>query len=193
MKRENRARDAAVLVARVVLGGSIAAHGAQKLFGWFGGPGVKGTTDMMKGLGFRPADRYAIAAGTAELASGTLIALGALGPLGPAMLASVMSTAAASVHVPKGYFNQNGGFELNAMYAALGFVLAEDYGRVSIDEAMGLRDKYPSWLALAAFFGGIGAGIATYARRSSGAKPNVVVGEVEPSERPVETSFAPGV
>ena len=193
MKRENATRDAAALVARVVLGGSIAAHGAQKLFGWFGGPGIKGTTEMMKGLGFRPADRYALAAGTAELASGALIALGALGPVGPATLASVMSTAVASVHLPKGYFNQNGGFELNAMYAALGLMLAEDYGRISVDQAMGLRGKYPSWLALAAFFGGIGAGVATYARRNAETKPNVVVGEVEPSERSVEARFAPGV
>lgn len=194
MKRDSAARDAAALVARAVVGGSIAAHGAQKLFGWFDGPGMKGTVDMMKSLGFRPADRYARLAAMTELASGTLIALGALGPVGPAALASVMTTAVASVHLPKGYFNTNGGFEMNAMYAMAGLLLATNgYGRVSIDEALGLRDKVPSWLSMAAFFAGIGSGIAAHARRSPDTPPSVVIGEVEPSERSVESSFAPGM
>lgn len=194
MERDSAARDAAALVARAVVGGSIAAHGAQKLFGWFDGPGMKGTADMMKNLGFRPAHRYARAAALAELASGTLIALGALGPVGPATLASVMTTAVASVHLPKGYFNTSGGFEMNAMYAAAGLMLATNgYGRLSVDEALGLRDKLPPWLSLAAFFAGIGAGIATYARRSTDTSPSVVIGEVEPNERSAESSFAQGM
>lgn len=194
MKRDNPVGDVATLIARVIVGGSIAAHGGQKLFGWFGGPGMKGASGMMQSLGFTPAEKYAQAASSAELASGLLIALGALGPVGPAMLVSVMTTAVGSVHLSKGYWASNGGYELNTMYSALALLLAvHDYGRLSLDEAIGLRDRIPPWLSFVAVAAGIGAGVAMLNQRMTEKPSNVVVGEVEPSPRPAESQFTPGM
>jgi putative oxidoreductase len=173
MRQERSSRDAALLVARGVLGGSIAAHGAQKLFGWFGGPGIDGATQMFSSLGFRPADSMARAASLAELLSGALIATGAGGPVGPAMLTGVMAVAAGSVHWKNGYFATNKGFELNTLYAVCALLLAvEDHGRFSVDEATGLREYVrPSlgWLALA---GGIGAAAAILWKREQEPAPD---------------------
>src|SRR5689334_2370841 len=82
-----------VLAGRLVLGGLFAAHGSQKLFGWFRGYGLQGTGQYFESLGFRPGRAFAAAAGLTELTSGLLIALGLLGPVGPALLLSVMTVA----------------------------------------------------------------------------------------------------
>src|SRR5689334_13309136 len=115
MKHEGAMHDAALLLARGVLGASIAAHGAQKLFGWFGGPGPQGTAQMMGSLGFAQPDQMARMASLAEIVSGALIATGAGGPIGPMLLVSVMATAVGSVHLKNGYWNTNQGFEMNTM------------------------------------------------------------------------------
>jgi putative oxidoreductase len=160
MKHNDGMHDLALLVARAVLGGSIAAHGAQKLFGWFGGPGIDGAAQLMQSLGFAPGDRYARLASISEIAAGVLIASGAGGPIGPALLVSVMGTAVGSVHLKKGFWAQNGGYELNVMYALAALLLAvEDHGRISIDGATGLREHARpmfGWLALAAAAAGAG-------------------------------------
>ena len=75
-----------LLIGRLVVGLLMAAHGAQKLFGWFGGHGLEGTGRFFGSLGFRPGRRFATLAGLGELASGLLIALGFLGPVGPAIM-----------------------------------------------------------------------------------------------------------
>ncbi|HEY8370791.1 MAG TPA: DoxX family membrane protein, partial [Thermodesulfobacteriota bacterium] len=62
--------DAALLIARLILGLGLAAHGAQKLFGWFGGYGIKGTGGFMETLGFRPGALFAVAAGLGEVGGG---------------------------------------------------------------------------------------------------------------------------
>src|SRR5438477_9035650 len=100
--------DFGLLVARVVFGSLIAAHGAQKLFGWFGGYGLAGTGGFFEQLGFRPGRFFAAAAGLAELGGGVLLALGAFGPLGAALVLSVMIVAIAAVHWPNGIMGQNG-------------------------------------------------------------------------------------
>lgn len=89
--------DLGILIARLVLGLLMAAHGAQKLLGWFGGPGIAGTAGFFEGLGFRPGKLFAVLASSTELASGLLVALGLLGPLGPAAMIAVMVVAAGSV------------------------------------------------------------------------------------------------
>ncbi len=166
MKHEHVTHDAALLLARAVVGASIAAHGAQKLFGWFGGPGPQGAGQMFGSLGFQPGDRVARLASLTEIASGLLIATGAGGPIGPMLLTSVMGTAVGSVHLKNGYWNSNQGFEMNTMYALIALLLAvEDHGHFSLDEAVGIRNKmHPAlgWLALA---GGIGAAVFMLSRR----------------------------
>ncbi|HEY9181279.1 MAG TPA: DoxX family protein [Candidatus Baltobacteraceae bacterium] len=154
MNIDKTLRDAAVLGARLALGGTIAAHGAQKLFGAFGGPGPDKAARMMHSLGLRPGDRYATMGSSAEMTSGALIALGALGPVGPAILASVMLVAIETVHRPKGYWASSGGYEMNVMYLAVALLLANHgYGSLSIDELTGLGGKMRplyAWLAFGA-------------------------------------------
>ena len=82
--------DQGLLIARIVLGLLMAGHGAQKLFGWFGGHGLAGTSGFFGSLGFRPAKLFAAAAATGEVASGVLVALGLFGPVGPAIMLSIM-------------------------------------------------------------------------------------------------------
>ena len=88
--------DIALLVLRVVVGLLMAGHGAQKLFGSFGGHGIDGTAGFMESLGMRPGRRHATAAGTAELAGGALLVLGLITPLGAAMIIGVMVVAIAT-------------------------------------------------------------------------------------------------
>lgn len=182
MKHDNGLHDAALLLARTVLGASIAAHGAQKLFGWFGGPGIEGASKMFGGLGFEPPEQMARLASLSELAAGAMIATGAGGPLGPMLLMSVMGVAVGSVHLKNGYFNQNQGFEMNTMYALLALLLAvEDHGRFSIDQLTGARNNMRpafGWLALA---GGIGAAAFVLSKRTPPAS--------EPQERASTSEF----
>jgi putative oxidoreductase len=168
MNIDKTLRDLSLLTARLVLGGTMAAHGAQKLFGAFGGPGPEQAGQMMKSLGFRDHDRIATMASATELASGSLIALGALGPLGPAMLATVMLVAIETVHRPKGYWNSQGGFEMNTMFIMLALLLANHgYGSLSFDELVGLnRRMRPSfgWLAMV---GSVATAVGLLAQRET--------------------------
>src|SRR5438552_8480420 len=99
-----------LLLARLVFGLVMAAHGAQKVFGWFGGYGIAGTGGFFETIGFRPGRLMAAAAGFGELASGLLVAFGFLGPIGPALMLSVMIVA-SSLHWSKGLFVTTGGVE----------------------------------------------------------------------------------
>src|SRR5215472_7254063 len=102
----------ALLLSRVLLGLVFAGHGAQKLFGWFGGYGIKGTGGFFETLGFRPGSFFAAAAGLGELGGGVLTALGLGGPIGPALIVMVMLVAIFSVHWSNGFFAANNGYEL---------------------------------------------------------------------------------
>ncbi len=128
----------ALLIARVFLGLGLAVHGAQKLFGWFGGGGPKGTGGFMESLGLRPGVFFALAGGLGELAGGLLVALGFLGGIGPGVVVLVMLTAIFTVHVGKGFLTANGGWELPGLYIA--GTLAIDFagfGAYSLDSAFG--------------------------------------------------------
>jgi len=133
-------RDLALLGARLAVGGGMAAHGTQKAFGWFDGPGPENAAKLMHGLGFRPGETYAALGSWNEIIAGKLIGWGLGGPIGPAILISTMIVAAGSVHWSKGFFSQNGGFELPLIYSAAALTLAAtDYGALSLDELIGLR------------------------------------------------------
>src|SRR5882672_7511560 len=109
-------------VARLVLGGYLAAHGAQKLFGLFGGPGIEGTAKGFEHIGLTPAREMAMLAGAAELGGGLLTATGIADPLGPIAIAGTM-TVATVVHRKAGPLAANGGFELPLTNLALAGVL----------------------------------------------------------------------
>ncbi|MFN2448714.1 MAG: DoxX family protein [Candidatus Baltobacteraceae bacterium] len=163
-------RDIALLLSRLTLGGSIASHGAQKMFGVLGGPGLKATAESMESLGFSPGGRYAPMVAATEMTSGMLMMLGAFGPVAPAMLLSVMVVAIETVHKPKGYFAQNGGYEMNTMYILNAVLLAnEGYGAYSVDEMLAVRTKLRpihGWLTLLA--GAAGAMLVLSQRSQSG-------------------------
>jgi putative oxidoreductase len=132
--------DIGLLVLRLAVGLTMAAHGGQKLFGWFGGYGIAGTGGFLESLGFRPGKVHAGLAGTAELLGGLLIALGLLTPVGAALVIAVMVVAIGSVHLPKGFFVSDGGFEYNLMIVASSAALAfAGPGAYSLDAVDGLN------------------------------------------------------
>jgi putative oxidoreductase len=139
-----------LLLLRVVAGLTIAAHGAQKLFGWFGGSGLKGTAESFGSLGFRPAPLMALLAALAELA-GVLFAFGLLTPLAAFAMATVMLNAIESVHWKNGFFAGKGGYEFNLQLLAIAVAIAmTGPGRFSLDHALGWDDNLsgPWWGAV---------------------------------------------
>src|SRR5262245_23073466 len=99
--------NTALLVLRLIIGLGFAAHGSQKLFGWFGGYGISGTGAFFESIGFRPGSRFALAAGSGEFLGGVLLSLGFLGPIGPMLMVSVMLVAILTVHWGHGFFAEN--------------------------------------------------------------------------------------
>lgn len=156
----------ALLVARLVLGFYMAAHGAQKLLGWFGGHGLDATSGFFAQIGFRPARMFAITASVTEIASGILVALGLLGPVGPALMLSVLIVAAVSVHWPNGLFGSSNGIEFTAVFGAGAFGLALiGPGPFSLDAVFGLESLWSPRLAWTAIAVGIVGGILNLAAR----------------------------
>src|SRR3712207_535757 len=134
------------LAARVVIGGLFVGHGTQKLFGWFGGPGIEGTSQMMKALEMRPSRPNAVAAGLTETAGGALLLAGAATPLASASLIGTMITAIRKVHQPKGPWATEGGWEYNAvLIAALMALIDAGPGDISVDAALGRQEWGPEW------------------------------------------------
>jgi putative oxidoreductase len=141
--------DTAMLIIRVVFGLAMAAHGSQKLFGWFGGYGIKAAGGFFEGLGFRPGVPFAIAAGLSELGGGVLIATGLLTPFGAAAVLSTMLVAMFSVHSKNGFFATSNGIELPLLYAVAAVAVAwADAGAYSLDRLLGLDLLFPSYAAI---------------------------------------------
>ena len=145
-----------LLLARLTLGLLMAAHGSQKLFGWFGGKGIVATAGIFDVIGFRPGRLFATVAAVTEIGSGLLVALGLLGPVGPALVISVMIVAAASMHWKNGIFAAANGIELPLLYGvgALTLLLSGP-GDLSLDAALGLESLSAPMLQ----FGALAAGI----------------------------------
>lgn len=162
--------DTGLLIARVVFGLLMAAHGTQKLFGWFGGYGLAGTAGFLEQLGFRPGRLFAGAAAGTELIAGLLVAVGLLGPLGPGLIVSVMIVAAATVHWQHGVFAQNNGIEVPLLYGVAALTLAlTGYGAFSLDAALALTWSEPViWSVLAV---GVVGGFANLAIRKTAPVP----------------------
>ena len=131
--------DLGILIIRLVFGAAMAARGTQKLFGWFGGYGLKATGGFFERLGFRPGIRFAAAAGLSETGGGVLLALGLLTPFGSAGVLASMIVAIFSVHVRNGYVAIGNEIELPFLYAASACALAfSGAGKYSLDTQFGL-------------------------------------------------------
>ncbi|MGW3088942.1 DoxX family protein [Streptomyces sp. NPDC001108] len=160
-------RDLGLLVLRVGTGAVLAAHGTQKLVGWFGGGGIEGTTAAMEAMGFHPPKHSAVAAGLGEAGGGALLALGLATPAAGAAAAGAMAGAVA-VHAPAGFFAQGGGYEYPAFLgftaAAIGLI---GPGRCSLDHVTGHVLNRP-WTVALAFAGSAVAAAAVVGRRARG-------------------------
>ncbi|HEY0738944.1 MAG TPA: DoxX family protein [Herpetosiphonaceae bacterium] len=165
MAKESHAAttDLGLLALRLVAGGLMAGHGAQKLFGAFGGYGVEGTGGWLESLGLKPGKTWAYLAGGGEFGSGVLTALGFLHPLGPISMFGPMVMAWATVHTGKPIWSTEGGPELPLLYLAAATATGlTGPGRYSLDEALDLEVPMPLvLLTLAGVAAGIGAGLAT--------------------------------
>jgi len=142
--------DAALLVLRVVVGLLFIGHGAQKLFGWFGGGGLKGTAHFMESLGLTPGRYWAVLAGLSEFVGGLLMLTGLLNPIGPLAILGAMIMATVKAHWGKPIWSSSGGAELPVVYGAIAVaLLLTGYGRYSLDNLLNI--SLPSWVVLAGF------------------------------------------
>src|SRR5205823_6014275 len=136
----------ALLLLRAVTGGFLAGHGAQKLFGAFGGRGPEGTARNFEKIGIEPARKWAVIAGATELTGGALTALGLLSPAGPVVSIAPMIVAWRKQHGDKPIWVNQGGAELPATNIAIASALAlAGPGALSFDRLFGVR--MPWWLS----------------------------------------------
>ena len=177
-----------LLALRVVLGLVLAGHGAQKLFGWFGGGGPRGTAGMFgQHLRFRAPLVVAVVGGLAEFGGGLLLATGLLTPLAALGIAAVMINAVATVHWPNGFWATKGGYEYNLIIlTAVVALAATGPGRYSLDAAIGWADDISGvwWgvgvLALAALL----SALALILGRSAPAAARTGADEAESADAP---------
>lgn len=156
--------DLGLLLVRGPLGLLLAAHGLQKLFGWFDGGGLGATADTFAGVGYRNAKLMAVLAGLGELAAGLGLALGLLTPLAGAAAIGVMVNAAAA-HWPAGLWSYNGGYEYPLVVATVAAGLAwHGPGTIAVDALAGFAHPGP-WWGLGAIAAGLVSAVAVLATR----------------------------
>jgi putative oxidoreductase len=155
-----------LLILRLVIGLTVAGHGAQKLFGWWGGPGMTAWTGAMTRMRLRPAAPWAWTSAFAELIGGLALALGFLSPLGSFAIAAAMLVAIALVHWPKGFWAGKGGYEFNlSLIAGAAAVALAGPGTYSLDSALGIHLPEPISLIACtiATLAGVGLALGTRA------------------------------
>lgn len=141
----SRVNESAPFIVRLAQGSLMAGHGAQKLFGSFGGPGLEGTSGFMEMLGMRPGRPWAYLAGLSEFGGGVLTALGLLNPLGPLAVIGAMSMATRRAHWGKPIWVTEGGAELPVFNIAVSTALMiREPDRYSLDRVLGIR--LPAWV-----------------------------------------------
>ena len=130
----------AALILRVPVGLILAAHGAQKLFGWFGGNGLAGTAQWLSSIGMEPGLLMAILAGGAEFFGGLALVLGLLTRPAAIVAAFTMLVAIFSVHISNGLFADNGGYEYAlVLMVALIALAIQGGGSLSMDKTLSER------------------------------------------------------
>ena len=131
--------DIGLLILRVGVGLTFAAHGAQKAFGWWSGPGISGWRSGMERMNMHPAAFWAAVSIGAELAGGLLFAIGFVTPIAAAVLIAQSIVIVELVHWRNGFFNQKQGFEFPLALAIGALAVAfAGAGRLSLDNAFGI-------------------------------------------------------
>jgi putative oxidoreductase len=155
--------DEGLLILRLVVGLTMAAHGSQKLFGWFGGGGIAGTGAFFGSLGYRAPATFALLAGLTEFLGGLALAVGFLVPLAAMGIAVVMLNAIESVKYQGGFFAGNGGYEFEFLLLGSSIALATTGpGRFSLDRAIGWDNELSGYaIGGAALAGAIIIGFVT--------------------------------
>lgn len=165
------------LLLRAAVGGFFIGHGTQKLFGWFGGQGLKAQAEHFESIGLKPGVVNAAAAGAAETLGGAGLLFGYRVPLASAGVVSVMLTAINRVHLKNGPWAHKGGYEYNVVLAAAAVSLAESGpGPISLDALRGKEKTGTLWGLFSLVAGAIGAAGA-HAFAESRATPGVPVPE----------------
>jgi putative oxidoreductase len=143
--------DLGLLVLRLVVGLTMAGHGAQKAFGWWKGPGRAGWNDVMVRMGFRPAGLWGFVSMSAELAGGLLFAVGLFTPLAAMALVGQSTVIIFKAHWARGFWGRDGGFEFPLSLAAgVVAILGTGAGALSLDSALGLSYSVElRWVLLA--------------------------------------------
>jgi putative oxidoreductase len=166
---------------RAIIGGLFMGHGLQKLVGWFEGHGLHATGQSFEAMGLRPGKAHATAAGISETTGGALIAAGLLTPLGASLLSGTMLTAIRKVHAANGVWVSKGGYEYNLVLLAGVFAITDlGPGRLSLDEALGIRRA------------GLGWAIAQLLAGAAGSSAAVRIGEMQPAPSSPEDNGALG-
>lgn len=168
-----------LLLLRLVVGIGLAAHGAQKLFGWWGGSGIRGLLGHLTHMRFRPAPMWVAGAIGTEVGGGTLLALGLLSPLGSVGVGAAMLMAIAAFHWGKGFFGQGGGFETPLLYLVAAATLGiTGPGSYSLNSLFGISLPEPVVGLVAA-----GLAVGGVALAMAGRRPAAPVMQTAPTEQ----------
>jgi putative oxidoreductase len=179
------------LLLRLTVGGFFIGHGTQKLFGWFGGHGLEATGGFFEQLGLRPGKRHATAAGIAEAGGGALLVVGLATPVAASLITATMLTAINRVHLSKGPWAADGGYEYNVVLIAAALALAEvGPGELSLDAALGTEKSGPVW-ALAALLAGAAGAVGAHVAASAVPAPEPPPAPAEPTPEPADPASAP--
>jgi putative oxidoreductase len=169
--------DIGLLILRLTVGLTLAAHGAQKLLGWFGGPGLDVTGQFFELIRFMPGRRHALMAAVAETGGGLLLALGLLTPFAAAVVFGVMLVAAFGVHIKKGFFLTSGGCEYTLVLGVAALTLAfTGPGSLSADALLRFSDSGAFW-GMAAFVVGVLGGTVALIQRKAAPTAETRTGE----------------
>jgi putative oxidoreductase len=179
------------LLLRLTVGGFFIGHGTQKLFGWFGGHGLEATGGFFEQLGLRPGKRHATAAGLAEAGGGALLAVGLATPVAASLITATMLTAIQRVHLSKGPWASDGGYEYNVVLIAAVLALTEvGPGELSLDAALGTERSGPGW-ALAALLAGAAGAAGAHVAAASAPAPEPPPEPAQPSPEPADPAASP--